>query len=507
MESKTALVLGATGGIGGEVARQLRDAGWTVRALRRGASQATERRDGMDWIRGDAMNRADVLAAANGCSVIVHAVNPPGYRRWVELVLPMIDNTIAAARAQGATIVLPGTVYNFGPNAFPLLREDSPQDPLTRKGAVRVELEQRLRVASREGCRVIVVRAGDFFGPKLGNSWFSQGLVKPGRPVKSVSLPGARGVGHQWSYLPDVARTMVELLQRGETLEPFAAFHMVGHWDADGTQMADAISRAVVRRGDTKPKVRAFPWWMTALASPFVPSLRELRDMRYLWNVPVGMSNAKLLAVLGHEPHTPLDQAVEAALDGMGCLNSTASPVRSSAIMTTSVATALIALGVSAGFQTTPVRAEPISGIDMAAPVISRNEIVIEAPLETVWKIQTDINAWIQWRPTVTAARFDGVLQAGSAFRWEEGGLKITSTVLELLPMRRIVWTGPAQGIDAVHVWEFTASEHGVRVRTEESWSGDVVGANAPALQPVLDGALQDWLARLKSTSEGSISK
>ena len=131
----------------------------------------------------------------------------------------------------------------------------------------------------------------------------------------------------------------------------------------------------------------------------------------------------------------------------------------------------------------------------------------IGAPLETVWKIQTDINAWIQWRPTVTAARFDGVLQAGSAFRWEEGGLKITSTVLELLPMRRIVWTGPAQGIDAVHVWEFTASEHGVRVRTEESWSGDVVGANAPALQPVLDGALQDWLARLKSTSEGSISK
>ncbi len=213
MENKTALVLGATGGIGGEVARQLRDAGWTVRALRRGGEQAMERRDGMLWIRGDAMDRDAVLAAAHGCSVIVHAVNPPGYLRWAELVLPMMDNTIAAARAQGATIVLPGTVYNFGPNAFPLLHEDSPQDPVTRKGAVRVELEQRLSVASTQGCRVIVVRAGDFFGPKLGNSWFSQGLVKPKLPVKSVYLPGAKGVGHQWSYLPDVARTMIELLQ------------------------------------------------------------------------------------------------------------------------------------------------------------------------------------------------------------------------------------------------------------------------------------------------------
>lgn len=316
----TALVLGATGGIGGEVARQLHDAGWTVRALRRGGEQATQRSDGMVWLRGDAMNRDDVLAAAQGCSVIVHAVNPPGYRRWGELVLPMLDNTIAAAQAYGATIVLPGTVYNFGPSAFPTLREDSPQEPLTKKGAIRVEMEQRLQEASDQGCKVIVVRAGDFFGPKPGNSWFSQGLIKPGLPVKAISLPGAPGAGHQWSYLPDVARTMVELVQRRDTLEPFAAFHMAGHWDADGTQLAAAISRVVVKRGGAQPRLNAFPWWLAALAAPFVPTLRELREMRYLWNTQVEMSNAKLVEALGHEPHTPLDEAVEAALMGMGCL-------------------------------------------------------------------------------------------------------------------------------------------------------------------------------------------
>lgn len=314
----TALVLGATGGIGGEVARQLRDAGWKVRALRRGAEVASEQRDGIEWVRGDAMQRADVLVAARGCSVIVHAVNPPGYRRWSELVLPMIDNTIAAAQAQGATIVLPGTVYNFGPSAFPMLREDSPQQPATRKGAIRVEMENRLRQASSRGCKVIVVRAGDFFGPQPGNNWFSQGLVKPGQPVKTINLPGATGVGHQWSYLPDVARTMVELVQRRDTLEPFASFHMAGHWDADGTQMAASIGRVVMRRNGNKPAVRAFPWWLTTLAAPFVPTLRELREMRYLWREPIRMNNAKLLAVLGHEPHTPLDTAVEAALQGMG---------------------------------------------------------------------------------------------------------------------------------------------------------------------------------------------
>lgn len=506
-DNNRALVLGATGGIGGEVARQLRDAGWDVRALKRGGQRAIEHRDGINWVRGDAMNRDEVVAAAMGCSVIVHAVNPPGYRRWSELVLPMLDNTIAAATAQGATVVLPGTVYNYGPNAFPVLREDSPQQPQTRKGAVRVELERRLRSATTEGCRVIIVRAGDFFGPKLGNSWFSQGWVKPRQAVAAVNLPGSRGVGHQWSYLPDVARTMVALLERRDSLEPFATFHMAGHWDADGTQMAEAIRRAVVRRGGAQPKLRPFPWWLVTLASPFVATLRELREMRYLWSEPVCMSNDRLTAVLGREPHTPLDEAVEATLDGMGCLAPAPSPSSKSSMATHAAAAAVLTAVRGVVLQIDDARAAPVTGIDQTAPVVSRNEIVIDAPLETVWKIQTGISAWTKWRPTVTAARFNGELKVGSAFKWEEGGLQITSTVQELVPLRRIVWTGPAQGIDAVHVWEFTTTEQGVRVRTEESWSGDTVRTNAAVLKPILDGALQDWLTRLKTTSEATVSK
>jgi nucleoside-diphosphate-sugar epimerase len=267
------------------------------------------------------MNRDDVMHAAEGCSVIVHAVNPPGYRDWEKLVLPMMDNTVAAATAQRATIVLPGTVYNFGPDAFGVLREDSPQHPLTRKGAIRVQLEQRLEDASRQGARVIIVRAGDFFGPKLGNSWFAQGMLKPGQPVTSIANPADAGVGHQWAYVPDVARTMVELLARREVLGPFERFHMAGHWDATGLQMAEAIQRVVARRTGKTPRITRTPWWLLRLIAPFVTTLRELLEMRYLWKQPVQMINSRLLQVLGHEPRTPLDQAVEASLVGMGCLD------------------------------------------------------------------------------------------------------------------------------------------------------------------------------------------
>ncbi|WP_175806944.1 NAD-dependent epimerase/dehydratase family protein [Burkholderia cenocepacia] len=315
---RQALVLGASGGIGGEVARQLRDAGWQVRALKRGLDAEVVERDGIAWVRGDALDRDAVVRVARGCSVIVHAVNPPGYRNWATQVLPMIDNTIAAARAAQATVVLPGTVYNFGADAFPVLREDAPQHPATRKGAIRVELERRLQDASAHGVPAIVVRAGDFFGPQLGNSWFSQGLIKAGRPVAAISVP-SRGVGHQWSYVPDVARVMVELIERRETLEPFARFHLGGHWDEDGMQMALAVQRVAQRHG-MRPALRDFPWWLVYVAAPFVTTLRELLEMRYLWREPIRMDNARVTAVLGREPVTPLDTAVEATLAGLGCL-------------------------------------------------------------------------------------------------------------------------------------------------------------------------------------------
>lgn len=138
--------------------------------------------------------------------------------------------------------------------------------------------------------------------------------------LRSVSNPGRQGVDHQWAYLPDVARTMVTLLARRGTLQPFASFHFAGHWDADGCQMAEAVCRVVARRTGAAPRVAAFPWWLLRLASPFVETLREMQEMRYLWQQPVRLDNTRLVAVLGREPHTALDAAVAATLEGLGCL-------------------------------------------------------------------------------------------------------------------------------------------------------------------------------------------
>jgi len=314
--TRTVLVLGATGGIGGETARALARHGWKIRALARSGAPSGASTE-WEWVKADAMDQASVVAAAQGTNAIVHAVNPPGYRNWATLVLPMIENTIAAARASGARILLPGTIYNYGQDAFPVLRENSPQHATTHKGKIRIALEAKLEAATLQGVRSLIVRLGDFFGPKAGNNWFAQGMVKPNQPVTSITNPGGKGVGHSWAYLPDAGETYAELMDREAELADFERFHFRGHWDADGTEMIAAICK--VRGNETIP-VRPLPWWLFRLASPFQETMRELNAVRPLWQTPIQLDNTKLVRFLGREPHTPLETAMEQTLRGMGCL-------------------------------------------------------------------------------------------------------------------------------------------------------------------------------------------
>jgi len=174
------------GGIGGEVARQLRDnAGTSARcnAVRhRASSSATA------WLRFAARHERDeVRAAAQGCSIIVHAVNPPGYRRWAEFVIPMLDNTIAAARIVGATIVLPGTSITSVPVPSAADRgiSSAPCHPQRchpgRNGTTAVRGQQ-----DRHSCAHC---AGRRLLRPSGEQLVLAGLVKPGKPVVAVSYP------------------------------------------------------------------------------------------------------------------------------------------------------------------------------------------------------------------------------------------------------------------------------------------------------------------------------
>ncbi|MFN8382540.1 MAG: SRPBCC family protein [Anaerolineales bacterium] len=88
--------------------------------------------------------------------------------------------------------------------------------------------------------------------------------------------------------------------------------------------------------------------------------------------------------------------------------------------------------------------------IDTNTPMSARREIIIEAPIEKVWNVQTDIEGWPAWQSDITSAIMDGELKAGTIFRWNAKGLGIVSTLHTVERNRQIGWTGLSLGMSAI---------------------------------------------------------
>jgi hypothetical protein len=140
--------------------------------------------------------------------------------------------------------------------------------------------------------------------------------------------------------------------------------------------------------------------------------------------------------------------------------------------------------------------------IARTAPVVAEAHALVRAPLAEVWRVQTDIAAWPRWNDAVTRVELHGPLAPGTTFRWTAGGAPILSTLQEVLPERRIAWTGRTLGIRAVHVWEFEPDADGTRVRTAESFEGPVAWLLSRHLHRMLTAALERGVAALKREAE-----
>jgi nucleoside-diphosphate-sugar epimerase len=225
--------------------------------------------------------------------------------------LSLVYAAIAAAESNGATLLFPGSVWNYGRGMPPVLDESTPMSATTRKGGMRVEMEQRIREACDRGMRAIVLRAGDFFGGGSG-SWFDLVIAKDiGRG--RLTYPGPLGVEHEWAYLPDFAATLVRLAEQRARFSACETFGFPGH-AVTGQEFIATIETVT----KSKFTLRPMSWWMIKTIGQLLAMGRELSELEYLWRVPHRISGHKLKAAIGDVPHTPLPEAISASLRAIG---------------------------------------------------------------------------------------------------------------------------------------------------------------------------------------------
>ena len=133
---------------------------------------------------------------------------------------------------------------------------------------------------------------------------------------------------------------------------------------------------------------------------------------------------------------------------------------------------------------------------------IRGKEIVIHAPVEKVWQVQSDIEQWSTWQPDIATAKLEGALAAGTIFRWKAKGLNIVSTLHTVKPHQQIGWTGISLGMSAVHNWRFEARGSDTLAITEESLSGWLTRLMKFFDPHFLEKSLEATLLRLKTKAE-----
>lgn len=312
--SKIVLIIGANGRLGQVLTSAFLAGGWRVMAqVRRAPARAAAA--GLQWLQAPVDDPAALAEAARAADVVVHAANPQ-YTRWPAEAMPLARNAMDTARRLNAVLMFPGNVYNFGAGMPETLTEATPQEPTTRKGRIRVQIETAMREAARSGLRVVVIRAGDFFGGPGRGSWVDLVIAKSLRQGKVV-YPGRMNVVHAWAYLPDLARAFVLAAERRADLSVFETLHFAG-CAPTGREFLECLERSARRAGllgQGRTLHRGgMPWAFLRVAGVVVPMFRELAEMRYLWDVPHRLAGARMSSSLGPVPATPFDDAMDATL-------------------------------------------------------------------------------------------------------------------------------------------------------------------------------------------------
>ncbi len=143
------------------------------------------------------------------------------------------------------------------------------------------------------------------------------------------------------------------------------------------------------------------------------------------------------------------------------------------------------------------------------------NEIDVNAPPETVWRLLVEAENWSSYFPPenqITILGGETELGMGTKYTRVTVGHLMCCTVTEFVPQRRITWAttvdGDKTGSTAVHGWVITPTETGCHLLTEETLQGEfyieLIGRENP-------GALykyhQDWVELLAQAAETAASR
>jgi len=288
-------VLGSTGALGSAIVNELTSTGRPVRALIRDPAKARKvfaDSEKVELVEGSVEDPQTLQKAFDGADLFYNCINPPYYRQWSRL--PEVHGRIIdAARRAKTRMVFPGNVYIYGHAPSGLVREDHPRNPCSKKGRIRLQLEEMFMTRSREGeVPCVIVRFPDYYGPNLSSS-IVDGIFTSALKNKIARWYGRLDVMHEFIFIADAAKAMVMAGERPDAVSQ--DFNVPG---PEPIRVRDWIS-LVYRQAGFEPKMTGTSRTFVLLAGLFSGLAREFAEMQYLTEEPLILDGTKFSNFFG----------------------------------------------------------------------------------------------------------------------------------------------------------------------------------------------------------------
>ena len=227
------LVLGATGFIGGHIAKAALDEGWKVRGLRRNP-ESTGHLQGIpiEWVQGDLNDFDSLVNAMRDCNFIFHAAayypknrNPQKVEGQIETAKNEINTVLAATKgASPKRLIYTSTLTTIGNpppgrNRLADERDHYQLGTFPKSGyyETKIVMENRVLEEAAKGTDVVLLNPTAVFGP--GDVHITLG---------GILLLAAKGYAVGWLPVStnvvdvrDVAKAHIEAAKRGRSGERY----------------------------------------------------------------------------------------------------------------------------------------------------------------------------------------------------------------------------------------------------------------------------------------------
>lgn len=306
-----AIVIGATGATGQVIVAELLSRGIEVIAFGRTEEKLKKLLEEHSYHRllsykvGDLYDYSTIVEVAKDAEVIFLCVGV-SYHDKEEKVLRFGETMMKAADFLGNKIVFVDGIYVYG---YQVAKgdENHPKQPHTKKGRLKVKLEQLIFSSQWARAKALIVRLPDYYGATSQNSYL-QPTLEGVAANKTTIFMGNLKTPREYVYLPDAAKMIVNIAEKEETYGE--------NWNIPGVGLISGKEIIKIAREVTGNRKAVIPLTRISvrLIGLFEPFMKEVVEMMYLTEKGFVLSGEKYENRIGPIPATPYKLGIEETL-------------------------------------------------------------------------------------------------------------------------------------------------------------------------------------------------